>query len=328
MTPSLARTETPKWILLEGSKKKGAAKNKANDKHKKKDNADEPDSQGTVGPFGGSGFDRGHLLHCEAPNEQEARLIESIVSARIPFLGTEIKKKNPDKKKKTKKAMEYPGTSTRVVSGQEWAQQNMAGKAQFQPYDLRYLTQPVESLGVMNLSNGSAPQLPAVQGCNVASKSSCSNGPEPAAYWPYAGGTGAASFDASYPNEEDMSSLAPRGCPTSQQAGYALNVNSLMPAGWRNDTGCGADTSTMDGSQWAKYAPTKDAFNRYITAQGSARLTLNTRNPLGRQVGIPDLLRQGAPMPLPAEQIVFNDSSYRLDAIFRQLGRYPTSTVC
>jgi len=85
-------------------KKKGPQRIKQTTNTKKKDNADEPDSQGTVGPFGGSGFDRGHLLHCEAPNEQEARLIESIVSARIPFLGTEIKKKEPRQKEKDKES--------------------------------------------------------------------------------------------------------------------------------------------------------------------------------------------------------------------------------
>jgi len=155
----------------------------------------------------------------------------------------------------------------------------------------------------------------------------CSNaGPEPAAYYPYSGGQAASSYDASYPNEEDMSSLYPRGCPTSQQAGYELNVNSLMPAAWRNNTNC--TDAAVDGSQWTKYAPTKEAFDRYITAQGSARLSLTTRSPLGRIVGIPDLLRQAPPMPLAADSIVFNDSSARLDLVFKQMGRYPESTAC
>jgi len=214
-----------------------------------------------------------------------------------------------------------PGSPTSVVSGQQYAQQNYAGHQQFQPNDLRYQALP------MGASCG-MPALPAVSGCNLPSRPACQTGPEPAAYFPYSGSQGAAAFDSAYPNEEDMSSMSPRGCASSQQAGYALNVNSLMPASWRSGSNCSGDSAAIDGSQWTKYAPTKEAFDRYITAQGSARLSLNTRNPLARQVGIPDLLRQQPPMPLAAEEIVFSDSSYRLDSIFRQMGRYPTSTTC
>lgn len=222
------------------------------------------------------------------------------------------------------------GSYTNVVSGQEYAQQQWAGHQQYQPYDLRYQTQPAAAAYAMGGTTGAScglPQLPAVQGCGMAARPACAVNPEPSAYYPYSGGQGAAAFDSAYPNEADMSSQQPRGCPSSQQAGYALNVNTLMPASWRGNSQCG-DSAAVDGSQWTKYAPTKEAFDRYITAQGSARLSLNTRNPLARQVGLPDLLRQQPPMPLAAEEIVFNDSSFRQDTIFRQLGRYPSSTTC
>ena len=212
------------------------------------------------------------------------------------------------------------GAATTVVSGNEYAQQNYAGHQQYQPSDLRYTTMPQGA-------TCGQPSFAAVSGCGQMMKPQCQSNPEPAAYYPYSGSQGAAAFDSAYPNEEDMSSMAPRSCASSQQAGYALNVNSLMPAAWRGNAQCG-DNAAVDGSQWTKYAPTKEAFDRYITAQGSARLSINTRNPLGRQVGIPDLLRQSPPMPLAAEQIVFNDSSFRQDQVFRQMGRYPESTAC
>jgi hypothetical protein len=195
----------------------------------------------------------------------------------------------------------YSGAYTNVVSGQEYAQQYMAGHQQYVPNDPRYQAQ------------------------------ACTASPEPASFYPYSGTQAAASYDSAFPNEEDMSSLSARGCPVSHGAGgYQLNVNSLMPAAWRSNTqSCGeSGAAAVEGSQWSKYAPTKDAFDRYITAQGSARLSLTTRNPLGRIVGIPDLLRQAPPMPLAAENVVFGDSSFRQDLIFKSLGRYPAETNC
>jgi hypothetical protein len=233
-------------------------------------------------------------------------------------------KKTQERKKKRNKMysnggfqFQNPGTFTSVTSGQEYAQQNYAGHQQYSGNDPRYQAQP--SCGMVATST-----------CGVASKQACgAGGVEPASFYPYSGGNAAAAYDASYPNEEDMSSLYPRGCPASQQAGYELNVNSLMPAAWRSSPGMsGCSGAAVDGSQWTKYAPTKQAFDRYITAQGSARLQLTTRSPLGRQVGVPDLLRQAPPMPLAAEQVVFNDSGMRLDNVFRATGRYPESTSC
>jgi len=210
-------------------------------------------------------------------------------------------------------------SKTNVVSGYEYAQQNWAGHQQYVPNDLRYQSLPTGStcsMGGVGSNSCSVPQQ------------MCSN-PEPGAYYPYSGGNASAAFDSSYPNEEDMSSLAPRGCG-GMGAGqgaqdFALSVNSLMPASWRG----GPQASTeLDGSQWAKYAPSKGAFDRYITAQGSARLTLTTRSPLSRQIGVSDLTRPAPPMPLAADNIVFNDSSFRQDLVFNQMGRYPNSTTC
>lgn len=161
----------------------------------------------------------------------------------------------------------------------------------------------------------------------AAQSGSCSPGPEPASFYPYGENEGAA-YDASYPNAEDMSSKYPRGCGSATSAdGYQLNVDSLMPASWRGGAQSCGDQSEA-GSQWAKYAPTKESFDRYITAAGSARLSLNTRSPLGRQTGTPLLLRQGPAVPISAQEYPWNDSGFRQDLVFNQTGRYPTSTAC
>ena len=229
------------------------------------------------------------------------------------------------------------GSFSQVVNGQEYAQQNFAGHAQYQPQDLRYQYPPqaYQPMGGDNSARtdcgcGGPGKCGGRCGCGPscgckAAVATCLPGPEPSAYFPYAGNTrGAAAYDSAYPNEEDMSSQYPRGCPSA--VGYELNVNSLMPASWR--AGSVTDSAVVDGSQWSKYAPTRESFDRYITAQGSARLSLATRSPLGRIVGIPDLLRQAPPMPLSASEISFIDSENRLDAIYSAVGRYPTSTEC
>lgn len=162
---------------------------------------------------------------------------------------------------------------------------------------------------------------------NLNSCSGSTTAPEPVAQSPYSG-FAAAAYDARYPNEESLSSRYPRGCgATGSMQGYTMNVDSLMPASWKSSCS-GASQSMGADSQWAKYAPSKKAFDRYITAAGSVRLALNTRSPLGRQVGTSLLLRQGAPVPLGSSEMPFHDSSFRQDLMYQETGRYPSSSSC
>lgn len=191
-----------------------------------------------------------------------------------------------------------------IVNGNAYAQQNMAGHAQYQPFERQ-----------------------------DAPLKSCPSGQDPAAYFPYPQTSGA-SYDMNYPNAEDVASKYPRGPINNPTMGtsmdnsnqpYNLNIDSLMPASWRQGTSCASGT---DNTEWSRYSPTKSAFNNYITASGSARLSMSTRSPLSRQVGISDLLRQGPPLPLSGTIMPFSDSSFRQDLIFNQLGRYPSADNC
>lgn len=153
--------------------------------------------------------------------------------------------------------------------------------------------------------------------------------PEPAPYWPYGKSTGAA-YDSSYPNSADQSSLYPQGCTSDAAKGaYELNLDPLMPASWRaSAAGCPQSREDADSSQWTKYAPTPEAFQRYITAAGSARLAMNTRSPLGRQVGVGLNWRPPLPVPVGTDVIPWQDSGFRQDLVFQETGQYPVSTAC
>jgi len=122
----------------------------------------------------------------------------------------------------------------------------------------------------------------------------------------------------------DCGNAAVQGC--SDKWGYQLSTDSLMPASWRNDA-CppAADNEEAD---WAKYAPSKQSFDRYLTATGSARLAINSRSPLGRQVGTTLMLRSQPPLPLSTKEHEFNDSSFRNDLVYQSVGYYPGSIDC
>jgi len=116
--------------------------------------------------------------------------------------------------------------------------------------------------------------------------------------------------------------------PTPDDFGYGptMNVDKLMPASWRKGPGCGQ--LSEDEAEWARYAPSAGAFDRYITAAGSARLGLNTRSPLARITGTPNLLRQAPKVPIGAFQSEFLDSDWRQSLIFNATGNYPESVNC
>jgi len=165
------------------------------------------------------------------------------------------------------------------------------------------------------------------QGPEVVVDPGCASSTEPVSYNPY-GQTVGAAFDQRYPNAEDSSSKYPSGCAATGEAapGYQMSLDSLMPASWQ--PGATVDSSAAADNQWTKYAPSKDAYARYITAAGSARLSMNTRTSLARQTGIPLLLRQSPPVPVSATEYAWGDSGFRQDLVFRQTGMYPKSTSC
>jgi hypothetical protein len=170
----------------------------------------------------------------------------------------------------------------------------------------------------------------------------------PMAYHPWGAansgkvGPGSNAYARNWPTEEDPAARYPRNpgdgpggngnVPSpdetcnAQNWGYHLNVDHLMPASWRGPEQCGVESE--DTAEWAKYAPSKEAFDRYITASGSARLGVNTRSSMARQIGIPNLLRGGAPMPLSTYESQFLDSDNRQSLIFSATGQWPSSTNC
>ena len=97
-------------------------------------------------------------------------------------------------------------------------------------------------------------------------------------------------------------------CPNNTQ----LNVNSLMPASWDNMAAV-QSMSSDPKSDWARYAPTKEGVQRYISSSASARFGIMGRSPMGRTIGMPNLLRSQPPPALTlGEGSWFNNSSYRL----------------
>jgi len=148
--------------------------------------------------------------------------------------------------------------------------------------------------------------------------------PAPLGYTPYAFTDDDAYF-ADYPNGIKGNSTMGDGQPSA----YDLNLSSLMPASWRGSQDCNGAGAGIDDdvSGWSRYAPSKESFNNYVTAAGSARLGLSTRvrNPTG---GISNLLRQAPPTVLSGTNVVFNDSGFRQDMVFNNLGFYPSQVQC
>lgn len=145
--------------------------------------------------------------------------------------------------------------------------------------------------------------------------------PAPLGYASYAY-TDDNAYMGAFPQSEDSASLTSDGSPGE----YDLNLNSLMPAGWSQASGCGAGES--DG-QWGKFAPNKQQFEQYITASGSARYGMNTRtqNPTGGIQGLTNLIWPVA-TPVDGAEIPFNDSSFRQDLVYDSLNFYPAQAQC
>jgi hypothetical protein len=163
----------------------------------------------------------------------------------------------------------------------------------------------------------------------------------PMGYYPFSQNV-AAAYDRQFPDSQDPSSLQKGTNATPRQQEFCggggsaaaskgfLDMNTLMPQNWRSEgdvgSGCSGDASTLGAQTWAKFAPTKAAFNQYITAAGSARLGVNTR--IKTPGGVRSLLRGGAPVPITASEIIFQDSSFRQDLLQNATGIYPTLGMC
>jgi hypothetical protein len=130
-------------------------------------------------------------------------------------------------------------------------------------------------------------------------------------------------FGDQYPNN-DVGVTEASNDPWS---GSNMMIDKLMPTSWRNGANQTCGDMKQDESEWAKYSPTKAKFDNYITASGSARMALQTRDrvPGG---GIRNLLRSQPPVPLSAQSYAFNDSEARMNVIFASTGIYPATTAC
>lgn len=140
-----------------------------------------------------------------------------------------------------------------------------------------------------------------------------------------------------YPDSSDpqgslyphMAQEAGRGAMMPEDPNHNMEVDKLMPTSWRLDSNAGCPQSeSEDQAEWTRYAPSREAFNNYITAAGSARMSLNTRSPMARQVGLANPLRPGVKVPLGGYQSDFLDTDMRQTAIYNATGQYPESLAC
>jgi hypothetical protein len=102
---------------------------------------------------------------------------------------------------------------------------------------------------------------------------------------------------------------------SSYQQLFQLQRNSLLPQSW-SDIGPSSQAQSEPGqSDWYKYAPDADGFNKYIIGTGASRMRVMTRNPAGRLFGAPNLLRTNPAVPLSSSEPWFNGSGLRTDLI-------------
>ncbi len=130
-------------------------------------------------------------------------------------------------------------------------------------------------------------------------------------------------------------------CPSILQTGanncgdtsYQMSIDALMPAGWAGappPQGQGvapASALAVANNQiWTAYGPTKQAFERYITSAGAARLGMITRNPNTRITGstwnLQDLRSQIA-IPISAVATPWNDADQRQMLYYGSTGYFP-----
>lgn len=137
---------------------------------------------------------------------------------------------------------------------------------------------------------------------------------------------GSANLASAYRNNYPNSGVGDSVISRDPFAVQNLRRDTHMPISWRDNAPCGSLAG--DDTLFGKWAPTKAAYDNYITASGSARLSLNTRvkNPAGFNpwAGI----RTQPPIPISGTAILFNDCSLRQDLIYNSTGVYPTAGMC
>ena len=192
--------------------------------------------------------------------------------------------------------------------------------------------------------------------------------PVPTAVGMPTAGVSALGGQGQYYDQGFPATLAPNATQVVADPRHLMNLTSLMPASWRVPAGvtaagpaCGCGVATCAGncgvpiracgapcgcgvagcaggcgagSDWSRYAPDREGFNRYITAQGSARLQVQSRGlgaPNARVVGAvtgANFLRQRPVQPLSNSFMLFNDSSARADSAANATGVYNTWACC
>lgn len=113
--------------------------------------------------------------------------------------------------------------------------------------------------------------------------------------------------------------------------GKSMSLSSLMPQSWKqagtpvSNLNSGAASLSSQNNDWSKFAPTKEAFAKYVSTAGSARLSTNSKGKgaLSRQVGVPLLLMQKPKINVTSKNFSFNDSSNRMDLVAETTGSYP-----
>lgn len=130
-------------------------------------------------------------------------------------------------------------------------------------------------------------------------------------------------FGDQYPNN-DVGLTEASNDPWS---GSNMQIDKLMPSSWRSAANQSCGDASRDDSEWAKWSPTRQKFENFVTASGASRMALSTRdrNPTG---GIRNLLRSSPPVGLSGQSITFNDSDARMNIIFNATGIYPSTTTC
>lgn len=152
--------------------------------------------------------------------------------------------------------------------------------------------------------------------------------------------TAAATYSSAYPANGSVASLqngnGTGGCADNmashQPTGggdWTMSIQNLMPTNWRSGVGCPTGQDPGDTNRWTRFAPQYDAYKRYISAAGAARLTVNERSAMRKFIGINNDPRPQPPVPLTNSLLTpFQDSPLRLDFLADHFGYYPGSNAC
>jgi hypothetical protein len=128
-------------------------------------------------------------------------------------------------------------------------------------------------------------------------------------------------------------SILNTGANSCGDTSYQMSINNLMPAGWAgapppqgNGLAPNSAMGALNQKTWTTFGPTKQAFERYVTSAGAARLGMITRNPNPRITGsvwsVQDLRSQPA-VPISAAATPWNDADQRQMLYYSSTGFFP-----